>query len=103
MRKDFWVKNGVLGEIGMQRDFWVKIGVWGNGCAKALLGKIGVLGEMSMQRNIQVKDEVWGKMGMQKDFRVKNRVLLEKTNSSCRNNPSSKAQKVKLNFEYKLL
>ena len=100
--------------MGMQRDFWVKIGVWGNGCAKGLLGKIGVLGEMSMQRNIQVKDGIWGEMGMQKDFWVKNRVLLEKANSSCRSNPSCKnwlldslwsnqAQKVKLNFEYKLL
>ena len=74
----------------MQRDSWVKIGVWGNGVAKGLLGKIGVLGEMSMQRNIQVKDGACGKMGMQNDFWVKNRVLLEKTNSSYRNNPSCK-------------
>ena len=28
MQRDFWVKNGVLGEMAMQRDFWVKDGVW---------------------------------------------------------------------------
>ena len=34
MQKDFWVKNGVLEEIGMQRDFWVKLGFRGNEHAK---------------------------------------------------------------------
>ena len=29
MQRDFWVKNGVLGEMGAQRDFWIKNGVWG--------------------------------------------------------------------------
>ena len=27
MQKDFWVKNGVWGDMGMQRNFWAKIGV----------------------------------------------------------------------------
>ena len=38
MQRDFWVKNGVLGEMGVQRDFWVKMGFWENGHAKGLLG-----------------------------------------------------------------
>ena len=29
MQGDFWVKNGVLGEMGVERDFWVKMGFWG--------------------------------------------------------------------------
>ena len=24
VQRDFWVKNGVLGEMGIQKDFWVK-------------------------------------------------------------------------------
>ena len=33
MQKDFWVKNGVLEEMGVQRDFWVK---------NRVLGKMGM-------------------------------------------------------------
>ena len=29
MQRDFWVKNGVLGEMSVQKDFWVKNGVLG--------------------------------------------------------------------------
>ena len=29
MQRDFWVKNGILGEMAMQRDFWVKMGFRG--------------------------------------------------------------------------
>ena len=25
MQRDFWVNDGVLGEMAVQRDFWVKI------------------------------------------------------------------------------
>ena len=59
--------------MGMQRDIWVKIGVWGKWACKG---------------TFRLKMGFGGKMGMQKDFWVKNRVLLEKTNSSYRNNPS---------------
>ena len=38
MQRDFWVKNGILGEMSVQKDFWVKNGVLGNGHAKGLLG-----------------------------------------------------------------
>ena len=39
MQKNFWVKNGALGENGHPKGLWVKIGVlWENGCAKGLLG-----------------------------------------------------------------
>ena len=57
MQRDFWVKNGVLGEMSVQKDFWVKNGVLremgcketfglklgfgGNGCAKGLWVKLG--------------------------------------------------------------
>ena len=34
--KGLWVKNGVLGKMGMQRDFWIVLGE--NWCAKGLLG-----------------------------------------------------------------
>ena len=66
MQKNFWVKNGVLGEMSMQRDFCAKIGVWGKWVCKGLLGNIGVLREMGMQRNISVKDEVLGENGCAK-------------------------------------
>ena len=52
MQRDFWVKNGVLGEWACKGTFGSKLGFGGNGCVKGLLGKIGVLGEMCMQRNI---------------------------------------------------
>ena len=26
MQRDFWVNNGVLGEMAMQRDFWIEMG-----------------------------------------------------------------------------
>ena len=25
MQRDFWIKNGILGEMAMQGDFWVKM------------------------------------------------------------------------------
>ena len=43
MQKDFWVKNGVLGEIGVQRNIQVKDGVWG---------------KMGMQKDFWVKNRV---------------------------------------------
>ena len=39
MQKNFWVKNGALGENGRTKGLWVKIGVLGeNGHTKRLLG-----------------------------------------------------------------
>ena len=39
MQKNFWVKNGALGENGHTKGLWVKIGVLGeNGHTKRLLG-----------------------------------------------------------------
>ena len=39
MQKNFWVKNGALGENGRPKGLWVKIGVFGeNRHAKGLLG-----------------------------------------------------------------
>ena len=61
VQRNFWVKNGALGENGRPKGLWVKIGVlgewsykgtfgliwgfrgnecvlWENGCAKELLG-----------------------------------------------------------------
>ena len=39
MQRDFWVKNGALGENGHPKGLWVKIGALGeNGRAKGLLG-----------------------------------------------------------------
>ena len=29
MQKNFWVKNGALGEMGVQRDFGLKLVLWG--------------------------------------------------------------------------
>ena len=38
MQRDFWVKMGSWGKMGVQRDFGLKMGFWGNGHAKGLLG-----------------------------------------------------------------
>ena len=39
MQRDFWVKNGALGENGHPKRLWIKIGALGeNGRAKGLLG-----------------------------------------------------------------
>ena len=39
MQKNFWVKNGALGENGCPKGLWVKIGVLGgNGHAKGPFG-----------------------------------------------------------------
>ena len=34
VQRDFWVKNGVLGEMSVQKDFWVKNGVLGKWACK---------------------------------------------------------------------
>ena len=38
MQKNFWVKNGALGENGRPKGLWVKIGVWGKLPCKEIFG-----------------------------------------------------------------
>ena len=68
MQRDFWVKNGILGEMSVQKDFWIKNGILGEWTCNGLLGKIGVLGEMACKGTFRLKMGFGGKWACKKTF-----------------------------------
>ena len=66
MQRDFWVKNGVLGEMSVQKDFGLKMVFWGKWACKGTFELKWGLGEVGVQRDFWVK--LGWEMGMQRNI-----------------------------------